>query len=146
MLWREPRGGWGTNGMTFRKPPPRSSTFAATLWHLNTLQGLLGSYIGWKLSRRDGATLYFCTLLVQSRHLFYLFIFYLAGCLFLCAVDFPSNEDESGKTYKRRSWISVSSSGPGADFGPMFSMWKTRTWRGAVHALMKCIWVFFFNW
>lgn len=49
--------------------------------------------------------MYFCTLLVQSRHLSGRF-------LFLCAVNFPSNEDESGKAYKRRSWISVRDSGP----------------------------------
>lgn len=55
--------------------------------------------------------MYFCTLLVQSRHLFYLFIF-SGRFLFLCAVNFPSNEDESGKAYKRRSWISVRDSGP----------------------------------
>lgn len=84
--------------------------------------------------------MYFYTLLVQSRNLFYFFIF-SGFFLFLCAVNCPSNEEESGKAYKRRSWISVSGSGLRANFGPMFSMWKTRAWKGPVHFVIKCIWV-----
>lgn len=128
--------------MTFRKPL-YGSTPAATLWHFNTPSGFLASYSGWKLSRRDGATLYFAH--YSSNHLTLFTFFVQGGSFFLCTVDFLFNEDELGKAHKLDFSQWQRSKGPNSPHGSPCGIQTAAGRKGPVDFVLQCLQGVFFN-